>query len=106
VAGQDKIARSDAVVRVGGLAGEVAVRYLAGAGFRRLRVPDVDLVRAAQAVDPEVVVQVSSGPSPDDGEDPRDFLQELGVRDHSAGEVATGAHVALVTLRAALGREP
>jgi hypothetical protein len=105
-AGQDKIARSDVDVRVDGLAGDVAVRYLAGAGFRRLRVRDASLIGAAQAIDPEVVVRVDGQLGPTVGDAPRELLEQLGVRDDAALQVARGAYAALRALRAALGLEP
>jgi hypothetical protein len=85
-------------VPLDGVAAEVAVRYLSGAGVGRLRVRTASLADLARAVDPAVGVEV----------DPHIELREvdgLGVRDAAAGEVARGALVALRALRTALEPE-
>src|SRR6185437_11059803 len=56
--GQGRIAAARAEVRSGGLAGEVATRYLAGAGIGVLRVREPSLAPIAAAVDPAVKVEV------------------------------------------------
>jgi hypothetical protein len=105
-AGQERIARSEVDVGLGGLAGEVAVRYLAGAGVGHLRVRDERLARAARDIDAAVVVEVTqrSWPTAEDGA--RDFLSRLDLRDDAARDVATGAYEALRALRRSLGLEP
>ena len=94
-AGQRRIAGAVADVRSGGLAGEVAVRYLAGAGMGLLRVREPALVAAAAEVDPsvraELVAEPVEGPA-----------ASLAFHDAAAGEVARGALEALALLRGAL----
>jgi hypothetical protein len=69
--GQVRIGSATAEVRLGGEAGEVAARYLAGAGIGRLRVIDPRVGEAAKAVDPdaqvEVVPELKGGTSDDLG---------------------------------------
>ena len=98
--GQERIGRADAAVPLGGLAGEVAARYLAGAGVRRLRVNGDAAARAARAVDPSVRVEVDATLGDVSGASP------FGLRDRAADDVARGAHAALVALRRALGMVP
>jgi hypothetical protein len=83
-------------VRLAGPAAEVAVRYLAGAGVGRLRVPDAGLAESARAVDAQVAVEVDAALSPGPGEG-------FDLRDPSARDVAAGAAVALDAVRLALG---
>ncbi len=96
--GQRRIAGAIADVRSVGLAGEVAARYLAGAGVGLLRVREPALVAAAAEVDPsvraELVAELAEGapaPSPPGG-----------FHDAAAGDVARGALEALALLRRAL----
>jgi hypothetical protein len=97
--GQARIAAATADVRLTGLAGEVATRYLAGAGVGRLRVREAGLVVVASAVDPDVrveVVDAGAGASapPGDG--------DFAFRDPAAAAVAHGAREALRVLRGIL----
>jgi hypothetical protein len=98
--GQGRIGRADAAVPLDGLAGEVAARYLAGAGVSRLRVKSDAAARAAHAVDPGVLVEVDTTLRDAMGASP------FGLRDRAADDVARGAHAALVELRRALGMTP
>jgi hypothetical protein len=95
-AGQARLGGARVDVRLAGLAAEVAVRYLAGAGVGHLRVPEASLAGAARAVDPEVTAEVDRGlmPQPADGFD---------LRDPAARDVAAGAAAALAAVRVALG---
>jgi hypothetical protein len=97
--GQTRIGRAVVDVPFGGLAGEVAVRYLAGAGVGVVRVGDARLASVARAVDPEAIVQIAgvSAPSPP--------LREAWRHD-AARELARGAVWALEALRAAIEGEP
>jgi hypothetical protein len=97
--GQERIRRAAVGVRLGGLAGEVAVRYLAGAGVGRLRVQTEDLAAMARGVDPDVAVEVGADP-PDDG---REDATLSGIEDPVASEVARGALTALRALRGVIG---
>jgi hypothetical protein len=102
--GQSRIAASTADVRLPGLAGEVAARYLAGAGVGHLRVCEAGQVDAARAVDPSVRVELvgeSAGEGASTGEGAGD-----GPRDPSAAAVARGAREALRALRGILGVGP
>jgi hypothetical protein len=98
--GQERIARSEGVVPCEGLAGMVAVRYLAGAGMRRLRVASEGVARHARAVDPSVATELD--PAVVDPGRPSPFA----LRDATADSVARGAHAALAALRHALGMRP
>ena len=98
-AGQKRILEATVDVAVGGLAAEVAARYLAGAGVGCLRVRSTALAAAATSVDPAVRVEVDSGSGREDGEvrpGSHDF------HDPVAREVADGARAALRALRAVL----
>jgi hypothetical protein len=99
--GQERIGHAAVGVRLEGLAGEVAVRYLAGAGVGRLRVRTPDLAATARAVDPnvEVEVEVEVGGDPLDG---REDGTLSGIEDPIASEVALGALIALRALRVAI----
>ena len=100
--GQQRIAAATVEVRSEGLAGEVATRYLAGAGVGALRVPSPAFAAAARSVDPAVRVEVvvaSAG-----REEAREAPQEdPDFRDPSARELARGAREALHALRKILG---
>ncbi len=83
-------------VHAGGLAAEVATRYLAAAGIGRLRVRDPALAAIAFAIDPAVRVEVEeTAPIATSEEEP-----SLGFRDPAAREAARGAREALRALRA------
>jgi hypothetical protein len=100
-AGQQRIAAATVEIRSEGLAGEVATRYLAGAGVGALRVPSAALVAVARAVDPAVRAEVIGAPAGRAGsEEPQD---DPDFRDPSARELARGAREALHALRAILG---
>jgi hypothetical protein len=58
--GQAQIARARVDVRAGGFAGEIAARYLAGAGVCGLRVQSESIASAARAVDSAVEVTVAA----------------------------------------------
>jgi hypothetical protein len=94
--GQARIAAATADVRLTGLAGEVATRYLAGAGVGRLRVREAGLVAVASAVDPAVRVEVV-----DAGVSAGAFAGDP-FRDPAAAAVAHGAREALRILRGIL----
>ena len=97
VAGQERIAAATVEVQADGLAGEVAARYLAGAGVGCLRVRDGALAAAAAAIDPSVRVEVASRTPEASSTD-----ESSGFRDPSARDVARGAREALRTLRGLL----
>jgi len=100
-AGQQRIAAALVDVQADGLAGEVAARYLAGAGVGRLHVRDRALAQAAASVDPSVRVEVGASPAPAATAGPS--TDELpGFRDPSARDVARGAREALRALRGLL----
>jgi hypothetical protein len=94
--GQARIGRASAEVRSEGFAGEVAARYLAGAGVARVIVRDPGLSPIVTAIDPHVLVDVhpsmSAEPTPGDA----------AFRDPAARELAQGARSALIQIRAAL----
>jgi hypothetical protein len=100
VAGQARIQAARVVVAFGGLAGQVAVRYLAGAGVGCLCVSDEDLASAARSVDATVRVDVNPALSDSPEEDP------YGFRDPVARDIALGARHALHALRSAIGMTP
>src|SRR5580704_4287638 len=60
-AGQARLARARVEVSLDGLAGEVAARYLAGAGVGQVCVTNATLAEAARAIDPGVNVAVIAG---------------------------------------------
>jgi hypothetical protein len=98
-AGQGRIAAATVEVRTEGLAGEVATRYLAGAGVGELCVRDRALAAAALSIDPSLRVEVDGArcalaEAPGDAAD--------GVRDPRARAVARGAREALLALRGIL----
>ncbi len=95
--GQRRIGASTAVVASSGFAAEIEARYLAGAGFARVVVPDSASEAVAHAVDPDAVVEVrsavaSSHAAPIEGE----------IADPSARAVASGAWRALAAIRRAI----
>jgi len=99
-AGQRRIAAARAEVPLDGLAAQVAVRYLVGAGVGCLAVSDERLAGLARAIDPDVRVEIDASLVADDGAEP------LGLRDPVARDLARGAHHALRALRSALGMAP
>jgi len=94
--GQARVGAATVAVRLDGLAADVAVRYLAGAGFGCIRVRDERLAELARAIDPAVRVEVVPTLAVD-GES-----AEYDLRDATARDVARGARAALVALRSAL----
>jgi hypothetical protein len=98
-AGQARIAAAQVEVRAGGLAGEVAVRYLAGAGVGGMRVRTESLAALAHAIDPTIDVEVFSATESEAGED---FVDPNDLRDPAAYAVAQGAYLALSLLRRAI----
>jgi hypothetical protein len=93
--GQERITRACVDVPFEGFAGEVAARYLAGAGVGALRVREPSLAAAARAVDPAVNVEVAPALAHPDPFDP-------GLRHAAARELASGARWALEVLRCAV----
>jgi hypothetical protein len=102
VAGQRAIAAATVDVRGGGLAAEVATRYLAGAGVGALRVGDPALGVAATSIDAAVRVEVDAVGSSRGPQAPSTDEGAFGLRDPSAREVAQGAREALLALRGIL----
>ncbi|HLK40013.1 MAG TPA: hypothetical protein VKU41_24825 [Polyangiaceae bacterium] len=96
--GQAAISRRRVDVRLGGLAAEVAVRYLAGAGVAFLNVRDAHLAALAGDVDRavETAVDATLPLEPGVGYD---------LADPTARDVACGARFALGELKAALDAE-
>jgi hypothetical protein len=80
-------------VLVDGFAGDIAARYLAGAGVGHLDVRDGALLARVKAVDPSIGAHVDPGLAIVDDE--RDF----GLRDEAPRALARGAHAALSALR-------
>jgi hypothetical protein len=95
-AGQARLRESLVDVPAAGLAAQVAVRYLAGAGVGRLQVRDASLAESARAVDPAVIVDV-------DGALAMAAAEGFDLQVPAAREVAAGAAAALRALRVALG---
>ena len=95
--GQARIRGATVDVCLGGAAGEVAARYLAGAGVGRLRVRDARVGEAAKAVDPAVAVEVVPELEGMGQE------EDLGVLHPDAQDLARGATAALAALRGILG---
>jgi hypothetical protein len=91
--GQKRIAAARVDVAADGFAGEVATRYLAGAGCGFIRVKKAELAAMARAVDPAVRVAVDRSIA----------VQAPSAlypwRHAASSELATGAHVALQVLR-------
>jgi hypothetical protein len=98
--GQARIASACVEVRLDGLAADVAVRYLAGAGVGRLRLREDRLVASALEIDPAARAQVDPTVGTDDAVDAFD------LRDRAARDVMRGALTALRALRAALEKTP
>jgi len=99
--GQRRIGAATAVVASRGFAAVIEARYVVGAGFARVVVPDEASGAAARAVDPCVVVERREGADSAAG---APFLREL--TDPSARSVAEGAHRALAAIRAAVESGP
>jgi len=94
--GQLQIGRASVDVPLSGIAAEVAVRYLAGAGVGVVRVRDRQLAELAGAIDPAVEVEV------DARLEASDVSTTFGLQDPASRDVALGAFVALRALRCAL----
>jgi hypothetical protein len=95
-AGQARLASAHAEVRLGGFAGEIAARYLAGAGLGRIMVADAAHARYARDIDPNVHVEVgSTGTSR--------AVDAFDLRDEAARDLAAGARAALRVIRVVLG---
>jgi hypothetical protein len=95
--GQRRIAASAHVVRGMGLAAMIEVRYLAGAGVKRIEVEEERVAEAAREVDASVEVHVHDADREPDP-DPR-WAGDLSL---PARDVAMGAHRALRALRRVL----
>jgi hypothetical protein len=94
--GQRRIACAHLALLADGFAGDIATRYLTGAGVGHLSLKDSLLAASARAVDP--TVQISVDPSLPVGPTRSGFpLQQRG-----AIELAIGAHLALELLRQTL----
>jgi hypothetical protein len=89
--GQARIARVRVDVCAAGLAGDVAARYLAGAGVCGLRVRSELIASAARAVDPAVEVTVAALGVDDTGDG-------FDLREPGARELARGSNLALDAL--------
>jgi hypothetical protein len=118
--GQERISAAIVEVQSEGLAAEVAVRYLAGAGVGALRVRDRALAAAAASIDPAVRVETETGDASAattgdaSAATTGDASASTGVcceptdgafadlHDPAAREVARGAREALRALRAVL----
>ncbi|MGO9838493.1 MAG: hypothetical protein ACLP1X_30295 [Polyangiaceae bacterium] len=96
VAGQARIEATRVNLALEGLAAQVAVRYLAGAGVGCLRVPDELLAQAARSVEPNARVEIATALVADSEPEP------LSLRDPVARDLARGAHFALRVLRSAI----
>jgi hypothetical protein len=94
--GQTRLAETEACLGALGVAGLVAARYAAGAGFRRICVSEPEARGAARAMDSRVNVRVEAQPA-------SVAPAWLGVVDPAARDVALGAYEALVAVRTALG---
>jgi len=93
--GQARIAGAHVEVRADGLVGEVAVRYLAGAGVGRLRVANERLAQIAKGIDASIDVEANARV---EAEPRRGFRLD----DETAREVARGAEIALNALQSIL----
>jgi hypothetical protein len=105
--GQERIAAAAVEVQTGGLAAEVATRYLAGAGVGRLLVGERRLSAVAKSIDAAVHVDVRADGAPDSGRtgDAGGLGRDEALfefRDPAARDVARGAREALRALRAVL----
>src|ERR1700733_6779311 len=94
--GQARIARASVDVGLGGFAGDVAARYLGGAGVACVRVRSEDLASGARDIDRGLRVEIEAGLA-------AGSLEALDLQDPSALELARGALLALRALRAAAG---
>jgi hypothetical protein len=92
-AGQKRLAAARVDVGADGFVGEVATRYLAGAGCGYLRLKSQELAAAARAVDPAVRVAVDASVHV------RASSTLYPWRHAASSELATGAHLALRVLR-------
>ncbi|HEY4013671.1 MAG TPA: hypothetical protein VGM06_10050 [Polyangiaceae bacterium] len=97
-AGQARIARAVVDVGASGLAADVAVRYLAGAGAGRVNVRDAALGDVARGIDPGVRVEVEASI-------PEASTASFDLRDPVAKAFAAGAVLALRALRGAITGE-
>ena len=77
-------------------AGEIAARYLAGAGLGRIMVADAAHARCARDIDPNVLVEVSAAGS-------SRAVDAFDLRDEAARDLAAGARAALQVIRVVLG---
>ena len=93
--GQTRLARARVSVSLTGFTGDVAVRYLAGAGVGALRVGDPALAVAAGNVDPQVAVEVVRA---EDRAEPEAF----DLVDERARALASGSLYALRAIRRVL----
>jgi hypothetical protein len=105
-AGQARLAAATVDVPLEGAAGEIAARYLAGAGIGHLRVTDPRLVQAARAVDPSAVVETVPALAPLGSRlQPSGPPPELDLEGGATRDLALGALAALAALRDILGVE-
>jgi len=95
-AGQKRLAGAHVVVLAEGFVGDVATRYLAGAGIGHICVKVPSLASVARGVDPTVQVALDPGLGVSAAHAP------FALRRAAAGELASGAHLALEILRRAL----
>jgi hypothetical protein len=98
--GQARLEATTAFVAADGLAGAVEVRYLAGAGVRKISTGDEAIAEAARAVDPTVQILEKKAAPLGYGAPP-----PLGIRDPVALDVALGAWRALAHVRRAVLRK-
>jgi hypothetical protein len=112
-AGQARIVAATVDVPMVGLSGDVASRYLAGAGVVRLRVRSAAIAAAASAIDPSVRVEIDDPAAPRGSSDDRRLARScsptsdwLDLRDPVARDLALGARAALRVLRAVLEGGP
>jgi hypothetical protein len=94
--GQNAIESASMDLPLVGFPGDVAARYLAGAGVGRLRVRDESLAAAALSVDSRIRVEVV--PSLEVEND----ISAFDLRERRAIELAAGSLVALRGIRRAL----
>jgi hypothetical protein len=114
--GQERLGQAAVSLASRGLAGEVAVRYVVGAGVGRVTVVQEDLVAVAKRVDGRVQVQPVQGPRiqgkagqshgiepaaehDDGGHSSTGLPLPMGFEDEAPRAVAEGAYEALVCLR-------
>lgn len=95
--GQARLCEGEGCVSSDGLAGAIAARYTAGAGFGALRVRSALALEAARAIDGRVRVVV------DEALTPFEAPAWLGLAEPAARQVAAGAYEALEAIRRALG---